>query len=185
MTDRMSMMDAAVGADRASVEAPASDPEEGPHDAGYRAALDRALALLAARGHSRQELGAGLLRGGFEARAVAAVQERLAQLSLVDDHVYAGEWVERHVARGGISPDRARRELAARGVSEEAVEASLADAGSSLEVALAAAQTRLPIYQKLDRQTAYRRLAGFLARRGHGEEVVEEVCRNLLGPDID
>jgi len=56
-------------------------------------AWEKALALISRRSHSRQELKLKLIKRNFIASAVEAVLDRLVEKNLVNDHVFAEQWV--------------------------------------------------------------------------------------------
>jgi regulatory protein len=83
-----------------------------------------ALALLARREHSRQELTRKLRRRGFEADKVATLLDRLAEQGCLSDRRFAEQYVRERIARG-FGPLRIRSELKDRGVSGEAAAIAL------------------------------------------------------------
>lgn len=92
-------------------------PDGGPE----RAALRRALGLLARRDHSRGELLAKLARSGHgRAEAERAVEDLEGQ-GLVSDARFAEAFIRSRVERGG-GPLRIRRDLEARGVEGSTVD---------------------------------------------------------------
>ncbi len=56
-------------------------------------AWEKALDLISRRTHSRQELKLKLLKRNFAPSAVEAVLDRLVEKKLVNDHVFAEQWV--------------------------------------------------------------------------------------------
>src|SRR6266536_2690094 len=82
------------------------------------AAHAAALRLLEARARTRLELEQRLEQRGFEARAVAAALDRLAEVGLVDDQAFARDLAEIRAAEGVDAP-RIALDLRDRGVDPE------------------------------------------------------------------
>ncbi|MEW8978366.1 MAG: RecX family transcriptional regulator [Symbiobacterium sp.] len=142
-------------------------------------AWDAGLRLLAAAPRTRCELTRRLARL-FPAETAERVAERLADMGWLDDHAYAVNYVRAHsdygarrlladLVRKGVEPG-----LAAAVVQEERGEAE------AVEQARAVAAARLARMGRVDRLTAWRRLAGFLSRRGFGPETVRMALQPLL-----
>ena len=90
------------------------DPEHGQ-------ARERALALLARREHSCEELRHKLAHKGFAGCAEAVVAE-LERAQLVSDHRFA-EALVRNRRERGYGPLKIQQELRAKGVAQELAEA--------------------------------------------------------------
>lgn len=164
---------------------------KGPSDPQARDRLERrALRLLARREHSVKELGEKLLRkAGVEPDDVRAVVQRLADRELVSDRRYA-EAYARDAVR--MNP-RARRllvgELIDRGVpapvAGSAVDATFEDEEVDDErLARRLARAYLPSVEGRSTAARWRRLAGYLQRRGFDNERIYHVCAELL-PEPD
>ncbi|MDR3314159.1 MAG: recombination regulator RecX [Oscillospiraceae bacterium] len=137
--------------------------------------LERAGYILAMREHGRLELRRKLLHPRKKdvtpppVDLVDTVLDRLEELGLLDDGRYARQAAEQ-LTRKGLSATGVRRELLARGVEQEAVEAALPPAeedATRLEALL-----RQPTYaRKLASERGRRSVFQALLRRGyrHGE----------------
>lgn len=171
-------------ADRGSPGTAPRDPE----------ALDRirerALRLLARREHGIKELGDKLLRGaGIHPEDVREVVQELADRQLVSDRRYA-EAFARDAVR--LKP-RARRflvgELVARGVpaplAGRSVDAAFAEEDvDDAVLAQRVAEAYLPRIAGRSDAARWRRLAGYLQRRGYDNERIYTVCSAVL-PEVD
>lgn len=148
----------------------------------------RALDLLARREHSVKELGEKLA-GRMEAdpATVREVVEELAGRGLVSDERFAGAWARDAVRLKPRAERKVVAELVARGVpariAARAVAEAFADEGvddRSLAFGLAAGyRGRLegrPVAAR------WRRLAGYLQRRGFDNALIYDVCEETL-PD--
>ncbi|HML51459.1 MAG TPA: regulatory protein RecX [Propionicimonas sp.] len=144
-------------------------------------AREIALRQLTVRARSREELARALARKGVPAQAAEQVLDRLCDVGLIDDEVFAREWLA-----AGDRRQRSRRalliELAEKGVSRETAEAAAAelDADRDYQVALAYAERKAATLRRVEPAARYRRLAGALARRGFPSAVVAQVTREVL-----
>ncbi len=146
------------------------------------AAHAAALRLLEARARTRLELEQRLEQRGFEARAVAAALDRLAEVGLVDDWAFARDLAARRAAQGVDAP-RIALDLRERGVDREmAVQAAdeTVAASERAERCRETAEARLSKLQGLSPEAQFRRLAAYLARRGYPGEIVENVVNELV-----
>jgi len=150
------------------------------------AVRERALRLLARREHGVKELGDKLMRrAGTHPEDVRKVVQQLADRELVSDSRYA-EAFARDAVR--LKP-RARRllvgELVARGVPAPLAGRSVDAVFAEEEVDDAAlarrlAEAYLPRIAGRSDAARWRRLAGYLQRRGYDNERIYEVCSALL-----
>jgi regulatory protein len=151
---------------------------------------ERALRLLARREHGVKELGDKLMRrAGTHPEDVREVVQELADRELVSDGRYA-EAFARDAVR--LKP-RARRllvgELVGRGVPAPLAGRSVDAVFAEEEVDDAAlarrlAEAYLPRIAGRTDAVRWRRLAGYLQRRGYDNERIYEVCSAVL-PEVD
>ncbi len=140
------------------------------------------LRLLTVRARSRAELAQALSRRGVDDDVAAAVLDRLVDVRLFDDAALARAVVDSQVGRG-----LARRAVAGtlrrRGIADpeiaEALEA--VPAGAELAAARRLAARSARSLAGVPPEVQARRLAGRLARRGHGPSVVHRVVRETVG----
>ena len=155
--------------------------QTGPASAGARPGpWEVAIALLAMRAHSTQELRQRLGRRGYGAEEIAAVVVRLTAARYLDDAEYARAWARSRARRLSLGPARLTRELRARGVGEAHIAAALAETLAEDDpgaLAEAAAARRLKGLQGVPAEAARRRLAAHLARRGFATDIIIRVCR--------
>jgi regulatory protein len=164
-----------IGPQRALPQTPAGRSGSSPRGT----AKDRALGLLAVRWRSRRELETRLRMAGFEDEQITTALDDLERAGLVDDERFARELAR---ARSGRRDgNRAVRSALARaGVATGLAEVVVEDLGDDRERAVALAASRVSRMAGLPPETAYRRLYGFLLRRGHGPDVARDACRRAL-----
>lgn len=141
-----------------------------------------ALRLLDRRAYGTAELKAALVRKGADDAVVDDVLARLSRVGLIDDRAYADGLVEqrhgvRHLSRRAVVVDLERR-----GLPSDVVDAATADLddASDWTGAREIAARQAPRLAGLDRATAWRRLAGALARKGYSPAVVSGVVSEVL-----
>lgn len=100
----------------------------------YRHALDRAVARLAARAHSKHEIEQKLLRVGYRPCTVEMVLYKLEREHLLNDADFARQWVE---ARSGRKLGRSRiaQELRRKGIGADEAEEALSAIGEDAQLA--------------------------------------------------
>jgi len=157
----------------------------------------RALGLLDQRSRSRQELYDRLVQAEFDPEVVDEVLDDLAHAGLIDDAVFAAEWVRQRHKRRGKSRSVLDRELWEKGVSQEDRDEALTQIDAADEEAMARALAEkkarsvksVPADRK-EREKALRRIVGVLARRGFNEgmslniaiSALDERCEELSSP---
>jgi regulatory protein len=129
----------------------------------------------------------GRLRGKLVDRGTPAVVidqalERARAERLVDDAAMATALVAERRQKGH-APTRIRQDLTARGFTADTIADVLGDAsaGQDLEAAaFAVARDRAAGLTGLPPETAFRRVVGYLARRGYPEALARKVARQAV-----
>jgi regulatory protein len=155
-------------------------PVDGPAEKKPRGtAKDRALGLLAVRWRSRRELETRLRAAGFEQEQVASALADLERAGLVDDDRFARELARSKSGR--LDGNRnVRSALARAGVAPQLSDEVVADLGEEEGRAHALAERKAARMSGLAPEVAYRRLHGFLMRRGYGPDLAREAARRAL-----
>ena len=145
--------------------------------------LQRAVALLARREHSRDELARKLLRrleAGQDPAEVEAVLDELQRRDLLSERRYADAVVRTLAARYGNA--RLAQDLKARGVPADTTKSALTALGDSELQRARAVWTRRFGAVPADLQERARQ-ARFLERRGFSAAVIRRVLAGL--PDSE
>lgn len=143
---------------------------------------NQAIALLAGREHSRQELRNKLLRYSDDSALLEQVLEQLQADNLQSDARYADSFVRSRISRGQ-GPLRIRQELRQRGVEHSLIEQVLQDNEVDW-AALALAQRRKRFGREpVSEPKAYARQSRFLAYRGFSHDQVRSAL--AASPDAD
>lgn len=115
---------------------------------------------------------------GWPEAVVAQAMERCRRSGMVDDAAMAAALVEEG-RRKGHAPRRLRADLRRRGLDDATIEDALAPTVSEdpEAVAFAAAKDKALSLTGVEAETAFRRIVGHLARRGHPEALARKVAR--------
>jgi len=142
-------------------------------------AWDDALVYLGAQARARKEVERKLARK-YPAEVATQVVERLAGGGWLDDAEFARIYVRSHPEHGQrrLAVDLARRGVD-RAIAATAVQ-ELVGKQDAVAQAREAAASRLSRMTGVDRETAQRRLSGFLARRGYDFEAISGALAPLL-----
>lgn len=115
---------------------------------------------------------------GWPAAVVEQAMERCRRTGLVDDAAMAASLVEEG-RRKGHAPRRLRADLQRRGLDDATIRTALAptEAEDPEAVAFAVARDKACSLSGVEAETAFRRIVGHLARRGHPEALAHKVAR--------
>ncbi len=107
---------------------------------------------------------------------------RFTEAQLIDDGAFARAFVASRIACGGKSRATIRRELKQRGVADDLAAEALEglDREAEAELALNLAKKRMNALASYDREVRYRRLQGFLARRGFDSEIIRRTLSEVM-----
>jgi regulatory protein len=151
-------------------------------------ALNYAYFYLKFRPRTRQELLDYLQkkakRWKWPAGLVDKAIKELEELDLVDDRKFIAWFVEQ---RSAVKPKGTfilKRKLAQFGVSKEIVDQYFAEnVQDEVAQATKAVSFRWQQWKNLDRQERFKKLAGFLTRRGFRYDVVKKTIAKLEGKE--
>ncbi len=142
------------------------------------------LRLLTARPRSRVELAEALRRHGIPEEVSEPVLDRLGEVGLVNDAVFAESVVHSGHRHRGLGRWALSTELRRRGVPDEIAGEAVAAVQPEDEEQRARELVRRKLRSSIARNpsTLVRRLAGMLARKGYSEELAARVVRDEVGP---
>lgn len=146
---------------------------------------NHALDALSRRSRSASELTRWLREREHDPEEIASAVERLTASGLLDDAKFAAVFARSRLIDRKLSKRRVLTELSRRGVARDiagqAVNAVMEDEGVDEEAQVVlVAERKFRSLARLDRQVAYRRLSGFLARRGYDGDVVRRVVARVM-----
>lgn len=140
------------------------------------------MKALGRRALSRRELERALRDRGVDDDAASREADRLTRVGLLDDAALAQTLVATLQERKGLGRTAIAAELTRRLLAPSAIEYALEliDTGDELARAREVARKRAAQLGSLDRDTAVRRLSGYLARRGYSGSTVRAAVEQAL-----
>ena len=137
----------------------------------------KALSLLSMRDYSAHKLTESLTRK-TDGQAARAVVEDMARLGYVDDAAYARRLAQVYYEEKQLALRRVRQELLKRGLARRHIEEAVAfiDPEDEPQRAAALIEKHFKLSEKLD-ESAIRRIAAFLERRGYGASAISYALR--------
>jgi regulatory protein len=155
---------------------------EGPMEPPDPAVVENVvLKKLRARPLSEAEVRGIIASHALDDAAADDLMRGLRRHGYVDDHALAEQLVRSATERKGQGRQVVAQTLVKRQIPRAVVDAALAALpDDDAERALAFAKTKARAMSRLDRDTALRRLAGQLARRGYSSSVAMGAARQAL-----
>ncbi len=142
------------------------------------AAYQQALKFLSYRPRSEAEIRNNLCKHDIDETIILDVLQRLKKSGLLHDRDFARNWVAN---RNEFSP-RGRRalraELRQKRVADDLIDEALAELDETTLAERAARQKAHKVHTD-DWQTFFRKMAGFLGRRGFNYEIIREIVPRL------
>jgi regulatory protein len=160
-----------------------ADPDADPEDI----ARTICLRLLTVRARTRAELGEALAARGVPEPASSTVLDRLADIGLVDDRAFAGDYVRSRQRDRGLAIREISRQLRDKGVDETVITAAVAEVSGAeeAEVARQLVARKLRSMTRLAPEVKTRRLVGMLARKGYPPSMAFQIVRDAVGAWAD
>jgi len=147
----------------------------------YHRTHDLALNYLSYRPRSVAELRRYLREKTVADEHIEQIVERLTAVGLLDDDAFARFWMENREAHRPRGSRALRYELQQKGVDEQTIQDALEDLelDETESAYRAAAQKRSRYETTTDRAAFFRKVGGFLVRRGFGWEAVRAATERL------
>jgi regulatory protein len=142
----------------------------------------RAVARLARRDHTTNEIRRALSRDGFSEEDIDATVRRLVAERALDDGGFAVRYAKSRLQHQSLGRHRIHRDLRAKGVARAEADAGVAAAlrdVSETDALDALARRHWRQHEKDEPRTRVRRLWAFLLRRGYPSGLVRERLRAL------
>jgi regulatory protein len=113
--------------------------------------------------------------------AIEQVAHRFEEIKLLDDKEFAAMWVRTRRNTRGTGWRVLRQELKLKGISAEIIDSfALEDPALEYEMAFEIGAKKFRTLQRYEREIIWRRLTGFLIRRGHSSSTAIRVTTELL-----
>ena len=143
--------------------------------AQYPSALDKAVAMLAQRPHSKGEIAGRLETAHYDQEVISLVLYKLEKEKLLDDRDFALQWVESRIRKYGVA--RIRQELRMKDVDPEIIDEALqtASAEEQLQHAIDFIRKKTNSSRASDDPKKYfRNTTAALIRRGYSWETARK-----------
>jgi regulatory protein len=153
-------------------------------DEDVEKAKNNAFRLLARRAYTCKEIRQKLRGRGTPGEVVNETMAILERLGLVDDREFARRWVRERMRLRPMGPRLLERDLRRRGVGEDLLQQAVQEVLDETDldaVAVELLRSRAGRYQGLERNKAWSRMYGFLARRGFDPAAAREAVGTVWG----
>lgn len=181
----------AIDAESEPASEPASVPASVPpselasepaSERSLRRAENVSLNALTRRGRSRWELGEILSARDLDPSVIEAELDRLERVGLIDDEALADTIVRTQHERKGLGRAALINEMRRKRIDQTAIDTALEQIGDDDEFqrAVQLAERRVNQLERLDHDTAVRRLSGYLQRKGYSGDTVRRVTLEVL-----
>lgn len=143
--------------------------------------INKALNFLSYRQRSEKELYESLKRKGYESLYIDKAIEYCKEQGYVDDKAFAESFMKDKLNLNKLGTERIRYELMSKGISRDIIDKVLVvDKDDQFEAALNLAEKKLPSYKNDDANKRYRKLSGFLQRKGYTFDIISKVMKKVL-----
>lgn len=146
----------------------------------YSYAMEKAVALLAMRPRTQQEIVKALSGNAYPEQTIARVMVRLDEAGYVNDTDFAEQWASSRSAKS-VGAHRIRMELRQKGVDSDTIAHALSnlDADDMFSGALKAAR-KSAVGKNLSDIKDRQKIMAALARRGYDYSTAKQALETLL-----
>lgn len=146
-----------------------------------RRAMNATLNFLSYRQRSEQEIRHKLREKGYEENYIERSISFCKNQNYIDDESFAINFVKDKINLNKLGTHRIKKELMTKGIDEDIIESVLVeDENDEYERALQIATKKYSTYKDDDRNKIYRKLGGFLQRKGYSFDIVNKILKELL-----
>ncbi len=143
--------------------------------------INYALNLLSYRQRSEKEMYNALKRKNFEDYYIKNAMNYCRENRYLDDKTFTESFIRDKINLSKFGPERIRYELILKGIPKNIIDDLLIlDYDEQYESAMNLALKKLSSYKKDDRNSIYRKLSGFLQRKGYSYDIISKVMKEIL-----
>lgn len=144
-------------------------------------ANDYALKFLSNRWRTEKEIVDKMNKKGFDEEIINKTLAYLKKYNFIDDRRFAEIYTEEKVRLKKLGSYRIKYELQNKGV-DESIASEIVEkySNNEYERAMELATKKIKSYKNDDKNAIYRKLGGYLQRRGYSFECVSKVLRELV-----
>ena len=145
----------------------------------YPFAMEKAVALLATRARTEQEIATALRQNAYPEEAIARVMARLLEAGYLSDSAFAEQWASSRAAKG-LGARRIRMELRQKGVDAAVIEETLGAMDTEEQLSGACKIARRAAHGKdLSLRADRQKVMAALMRRGFDYETARQALAVL------
>nr|WP_300003202.1 RecX family transcriptional regulator [Tissierella sp.] len=144
-------------------------------------AINAALNFLSYRQRSEQEIKNKLKEKEYEENYIKRAIDFCKEQGYIDDEAFAISFIRDKKNLNNLGQYRIKRELMLKGIDEAIIENVLfEDLDEEYERAFKIAEKKYSSYRDEDKNKIYRKLSGFLQRKGYSFQIVSKILKELL-----
>ena len=148
-------------------------------------AINYALNFLNFKWRTEKEIRNKMLLKGYDEEIIQETISYLKEQKLIDDRRFAEGFVKDKINFNKLGKYRLKNELYNKGISGDIIDEVLSEnCDDELERAMELGRKKLPSYKNDDKNAIYRKLGGFLQRKGYSYDCISKVMKELLKWDI-
>lgn len=144
---------------------------------------DKALRFLSFRPRSEKEVRDNLLKKKASPTIINMILQKLREQKFLNDREFTKWWIEQRTIVKPTGKRIIKIELQRKGIDKEMIEEVLENSEdlvhNELDMARELVQRKFNKYKNMDRQEVYRKLGGFLSRRGFDYDTIKEALAFL------
>lgn len=146
--------------------------------------INHALKLLSYRQRSEKEIYDKLKEKGYDLDKIDNAIQYCIERNYINDKVFAETFIRDKMNINKLGSQRIKYELIGKGVSKDIIDQVLTpDYDVELEMAMELALKKMPSYKNDDYNAIYRKLGGYLQRRGYSFDIVRQVMNKVVDKD--
>lgn len=147
----------------------------------YKKAINASLNFLSYRQRSEKEMRVKLKEKGYEDNYIEKAISYCKSLGYIDDESFATSFIKDKIKLNKLGKHRIKLELIQKGIERDIIDKLLSeDEEDEYNRALELAQKKYPSYKNDGRDKIYRKLGGFLQRKGYSFDIVNSILKELL-----
>lgn len=143
--------------------------------------INYCLNRLSYRQRSEHELRNSMIRKGYTDENIDIAIDYCKEHGYVDDFKFAESFVQDKTDLNKYGPERIKYDLMLKGVSRQIIdEVLVVDKDEQLEMVRDIASKKMRTYRNDSKRDIYRKLSGFLQRKGFTYDVISKVVNEVL-----
>lgn len=143
-----------------------------------------ALNYLSYRQRTVHEIKNYLLRKEFDESLIDKAISQLLEVGYLDDEKFASSYIDEKTRINSLGSQRLKYELRKKGIEDEIINNALSEVEPDLDELESLVRRKYSKVLSEDKNTQFRKIGGYLQRKGYGYDVIKKVLEKLnLGED--